>query len=69
MDDRVAAVLDAIDAEDWVHFKELVHPYVHWTEDGVTTRGRNNVIASLTGRPRPATSYELKAGQIYRWNS
>jgi len=69
VDDRVRAVLEAVEDQDWALFKELVHPHVHWTQGGVTIRGRAKVIASLSGPPRPATSYELRDGQIYRWSA
>jgi hypothetical protein len=65
----VAEVLGAIDDADWQRFKELVHPYVHWTEGGVTVRGRTRVIEQLAGRPSPPTSYELRDGQVYRWTT
>ncbi|MFJ4651415.1 nuclear transport factor 2 family protein [Nocardia sp. NPDC088792] len=71
MDDTVSAVLRAIEAGDWTEFAKLVHPYVHWTEDGVTTRGRVQVMHLLSARggAKPAASYELRDGQIYGWDS
>ncbi|MET8430662.1 nuclear transport factor 2 family protein [Nocardia sp. NPDC059246] len=71
VDNTVSAVLHTIEAGDWAEFAKLVHPYVHWTEDGVTTRGRTRVMALLSRHDatNPATSYELRDGQIYRWNS
>ncbi len=62
--------MGAIEAGDWTAFAKLVHPYVHWTEDGHTTRGRTKVMAELSHRgAKAATSYELRDGQIYRWNA
>ncbi|GAB4583596.1 nuclear transport factor 2 family protein [Nocardia sp. IFM 10818] len=71
MDDTVSEVMGAIEAGDWTAFAKLVHPYVHWTEDGHTTRGRTKVMALLAGRggAQPATSYEKRDGQVYRWNA
>jgi len=41
MDPVVAAVLQAAAGGDWARFRELVLPYVHWTEglrpDGQTS--------------------------------
>ena len=64
--DEVVATLQHRDCE---RLKVLLHPYLHWTEDGVTTRGRTKVLARLADAPssgRPV-SYELRDGQIYRW--
>jgi hypothetical protein len=69
MDPVVVAVLEAAADVDWARFKELVHPYVHWTDGEVTLRGRTRVIQHLSGQPAPATSYELRDGQVYRWNA
>ncbi|MEV6774190.1 hypothetical protein AB0N05_36695 [Nocardia sp. NPDC051030] len=76
VDHTVSAVMRAIEAGDWTEFAKLVHPYVHWTEDEHTTRGRTRVMALLSGRggtrgpsQKPATSYELRDEQVYRWNS
>ncbi|MEU0538836.1 nuclear transport factor 2 family protein [Nocardia sp. NPDC005978] len=71
MDNTVSAILRAVDADDWTSFANLVHPYVHWTEDGITTRGRTRVMALLSGREgvRPPDSYEFRDGRVYRWNA
>ncbi|UGT41337.1 nuclear transport factor 2 family protein [Nocardia yamanashiensis] len=70
MDDTVTAVMHAVESGDWARFAQLVHPYVHWTEDGVTTRGRTRVMALLSGRGvKPAATVELRDGQVYRWNA
>ena len=61
--------LDAIQRRDWAQLKRVLHPYVRWTENDATLRGRTNVLAHLAARPvaHPPTSYELRDGQIYRW--
>ncbi|WP_405489869.1 nuclear transport factor 2 family protein [Nocardia sp. NBC_00511] len=71
VDNTVSAVLRAIEAGDWTAFAKLVHPYVLWTENGVTTRGRTRVMALLSGHDAtaPANSYELRDEQVYRWVS
>ncbi|WP_306361580.1 nuclear transport factor 2 family protein [Nocardia sp. CC227C] len=75
MDQTVTAILGAIEADDWTTFAKLVHPYVHWSENGRITRGRTRVMAMLAGRPHhgdstpPARAYELRDGQVYRWTS
>ncbi|WP_460729345.1 nuclear transport factor 2 family protein [Nocardia heshunensis] len=71
MEHTVSAVLHTIETGDWAEFAKLVHPYVHWTEDGVTTRGRVQVMTLLSHHhaTKPATSFELRDGQVYRWNS
>lgn len=71
VDPTVSAVLSAVASDDWTAFAKLVHPYVHWTEDGITTRGRTRVMALLSGHDgvKPASAYELRDGQIYRWTS
>ncbi|WP_169815145.1 nuclear transport factor 2 family protein [Nocardia uniformis] len=70
-------VLCAIESEDWTAFAKLVHPYVSWTEDGHTTRGRTRVMAMLAGRAHtsgshtapPAREYEMRDGQVYQWTA
>ena len=51
----------------------MLHPYLHWTDDGgVTRRGRNVVLAMLkqaAAPPAEPASVELRDGQIYRWRS
>ena len=49
--------------------KQLLHPYLHWTEDGRTVRGRAKVLALLEGRTALAApaAAELRDGQVYRW--
>ena len=71
MDRVIAEVLDAVRGGDRPALIELLHPYLHWNEGGVTIRGRNKVFARLESgpAPAPAESYELRDGQIYRWTS
>lgn len=75
VDQTVSDVLRAIETEDWTAFAKLVHPYVQWTEDGHTTRGRTRVMAMLSARAHetghapahPAREIALRDGQVYRW--
>jgi hypothetical protein len=69
MDDLVRQVVAAIEGRDWETLRRVLHPYLHWTEDGVTVRGRQKVLARLADRPvvRVPASYELRDGQVYRW--
>lgn len=62
-------MLDALARSDRVALRPLLHPYLHWTEDGRTIRGRTRVLDHLTEHPvaGPPESYELRDGQIYRW--
>ncbi|WP_433297062.1 hypothetical protein ACQPZQ_17615 [Pseudonocardia sp. CA-142604] len=71
MDQVVLAVLAAAERQDWPTVRLLLHPYLHWTQDGVALRGRTTVMARLTAQPHltaPAT-YELRDGQVYRWTA
>ena len=38
-------------AAEWRH-KEVLQPYLHWTQDGTTTRGRTKVLTRLAARRR-----------------
>ena len=70
MDPIVAEVQQAVAVADRAALIRLLHPYLHWTEGGVTLRGRTKVLAHLGAGPLPACdSYELRDGQIYRWIS
>jgi hypothetical protein len=64
-------VMDAIERQDWPLLKQVLHPYVHWTENGVKRRGRTNVLAYLATRPHAIApdSVELRDGQVYRWTA
>ena len=71
MTGQVQQMLEAVDQRDWPRLRLLLHPYLHWTEDGRTIRGRNRVLERLTAgsMPAPPASYELRDGQIYRWTA
>jgi hypothetical protein len=66
MEERVRA---AFESGDWATLKLLLHPYLHWSEDGVTIRGRTKVLAHLraSGRVAPPRAIELRDDQVYRW--
>lgn len=69
MDQLVGEVVNAIERGDRQFLGRVLHPYVHWTENGAKTRGRSKVLARLADHPvtdRPV-SYELRDGQVYRW--
>jgi hypothetical protein len=70
VDADVTAVCDAVGRGDLASLRPLLHPYLHWTQHGVTTRGRTNVLARVAADPvaDPPTSYELRDGQVYRWS-
>jgi len=70
MDSIVSAVLAAVERGDQAALKVLLHPYLHWNEPRIALRGRVKVLARLAAAPAPAppASYELRDGQIYRWN-
>jgi hypothetical protein len=67
----IPRVIEAVAAGHWDNVKLLLHPYLHWTqEDGVTRRGRSNVLRWLLSRQRalaPPERFELRDGQVYRW--
>jgi len=69
--DPVRDLFDALHRRDAAALRLLLHPYLHWTEDGRTIRGRNRVLERLTAgsMPAPPASYELRDGQIYRWTA
>lgn len=70
MDRIVSAVLSAVQRRDQSALKALLHPYLHWSEPRIEIRGRVKVLARLAAAPAPGppSSYELRDGQIYRWN-
>ncbi|GID92922.1 nuclear transport factor 2 family protein [Amorphoplanes digitatis] len=70
MDRIVAEVLAAAERRDAAALKALLHPYLHWHEPRLDLRGRVKVLARLAAAPAPGppASYELRDGQIYRWN-
>ena len=61
----------AFEAGDWERLRLLLHPYLHWTEGGETTRGRTKVLARLRESDRlpPPRSIELRDDQVYRWEA
>jgi hypothetical protein len=69
MEEVVRRVLDAAREGDAETLRLALHPYLHWTEGGVTVRGRRNVLERLAGRRTlsPPESYEVRDGQVYRW--
>ena len=71
MDPVVRDAEAAIERRDWEILAPLLHPYVHGTlADGRRVRGRHQVLAALRDSPArgaPAR-YELRDGQIYRWD-
>jgi hypothetical protein len=70
MDPIIRDVLSAVARQDQPALKVLLHPYVHWDEPRISIRGRVKVLARLAAAPAPGppASYELRDGQIYRWN-
>ena len=70
VDPIVGEVLRAAEQQDYRRLKTLLHPYLHWSEPRISIRGRTKVFARLAAGPPPAppASYELRDGQIYRWN-
>jgi hypothetical protein len=71
MDDHVRVVLRAIEEPDPDTLKRVLHPYLHWTENGRTVRGRNTVMALLADRRylAPPASIEVRGDQVYRWTA
>ena len=70
MDDVVQRAHEAMLNRDWDGLRYLLHPYLHWTQgDGRTLRGRTKIMELLAEREPPAepVSYEMRDGQIYRW--
>ena len=67
----VDAVLFSVDAQDWGALKAVLHPYLHWTDDAGSLRGRTKVIAHIKAHPvlAPPDACELRDGQVYRWNA
>ncbi|AXK88652.1 nuclear transport factor 2 family protein [Nocardia farcinica] len=69
MDPAVADVLDALTRGDYAALRPMLHPYLRWTDNGETIRGRTKVLAHLAANPtdEPPVAVELRDGQIYRW--
>jgi SnoaL-like domain len=70
MEDDVERVHRAFAHRDWPTLRQLLHPYLHWTDArGDVVRGRTRVLSMLEHSeelPAPA-SVEMRDGQIYRW--
>lgn len=64
-----AAAWIAVEAREWGELRPLLHPSVSWKEGAVSLRGRSQVLDHLReNQPaRPATSVEVRGGQVYRW--
>ena len=57
-----------LDAGSWGELRPLLHPYLHFTDRGVSLRGRSKVLEWLRENgAKPPTSVEVRDGQIYRW--
>lgn len=69
MDRVVTDFLAALERGDRQRVRLLLHPYLHWVEQGTVLRGRNKVLDRLAADPpvAPPAAYELRDGQIYRW--
>jgi hypothetical protein len=59
----------AVDQGEWGDLRDLLHPYLQYTDGQVALRGRNNVLSHLRHAPttKPPLSVEVRDGQIYRW--
>lgn len=64
-----AAAWNAMDAGEWGELRDLLHPYLHWTDGELSLRGRSRVLEHLRAHPtpRPPHSVESRDGQVYRW--
>jgi SnoaL-like domain len=69
--DIVLELAAAIEAHDWPRVEQLLHPNVHWSDPEGLVRGRKSVLSHLTGSGSiaPPASWELRDGQVYRWNA
>jgi hypothetical protein len=69
VDQVVTGAVAAVERRDFRTLGLLLHPYLHWSEGGVTIRGRTEVPAHLeNAAPQdPPDSCELRDGQICRW--
>jgi hypothetical protein len=59
-----AAAWNAMDSGDGDALRELLHPYLHFTDGDVTLRGRTNVLAHLREHPvpRPPSPAAVRGG-------
>jgi hypothetical protein len=64
-----AAAWDAIDSQEWEALRDLLNPYVRFTDGAVTVTGRTRLLEHLRGRPtpRPPRAVEVRDGRLYRW--
>jgi hypothetical protein len=71
VDQIVEDVIAAVERQDWLRVRALLHPYLHWTDPQAAIRGRSKVMARLAAGATftAPVSYELRDGQIYRWTS
>lgn len=71
VDALVTDAVEAASAGDWEKLQRLLHPYLHWSRpDGVTMRGRTNVLRWLSSEAAPLgppARVELRDDQIYGW--
>ncbi len=69
MDQVVRDTLAAIERRDQDALRRVLHPYLHWSDPHATLRGRTKVLRHLEAHPDPGPprDYELRDGQIYRW--
>ena len=58
-----------MDAGEWGELRDLLHPYLHWTDGELALRGRTRVLDHLRAHPtpRPPRAVEVRDGQVYRW--
>src|SRR3712207_8164826 len=63
VDAVVRDVLAALAAGDREALRLALHPYLHWTEGGVTIRGRTKVLAHLGQRRSEEHTSELQSRQ------
>jgi hypothetical protein len=58
-----------LDAGELGEARPLLHPYLRWTDGGLTLRGRAAVLRHLADhpRPRPPTRVQIRDGRVYRW--
>ena len=69
MEPPTARAWNAVDSQQWAEARELLHPYLHFTDGSTRLRGRTQVLAHLRAHPtpRPPTTVEIRDGQVYRW--
>jgi hypothetical protein len=68
----VDAVIEAVNAGNAADIRLLLHPYLHFRDGDRELRGRSQLLVHFEGLDDPllpATSVELRDGQIYRWDA